>query len=371
MQMKIGENIKRLRRQNGMTQERLAELLGVSYAAVSKWESGNTCPDISLLVPLSEIFGVTTDELLGARQDAREARFHALKAELKEMRETGSYDAHIAAARRAVAEFPFSEELRHELFLALMRRTAVSDAPCENKIELLAEAERLGCALLAQTNDPQMRIDLTGQLVRLYASGLGDSERACRTADMLPTVAQSREIVKHYAIEGCQHIYGREAIDALVRNLSLIIRDLVLTDPEIDAETGVAMLRTSEQITRMIYGDDLLSRHETIIYDEFFAATLYLTAGQYHEMFDALESAYEHAIAFDKWDCRDRGKAYKSPFVYTVVGDGGDMAPPAQERTHNQCWHLLRRLEHDTFDPIRNDERFGAIVAKFAAHAEL
>lgn len=45
MKLKIGENIKRLRKQKGLTQEQLAELLNVSCAAVSKWESCDTYPD--------------------------------------------------------------------------------------------------------------------------------------------------------------------------------------------------------------------------------------------------------------------------------------------------------------------------------------
>ena len=65
MNLNIGTNIKRLRLEKGLTQEQLAELLCVSTAAVSKWESKNTYPDITLLFPLASIFGVTIDELMG------------------------------------------------------------------------------------------------------------------------------------------------------------------------------------------------------------------------------------------------------------------------------------------------------------------
>ncbi len=54
-----------LRLAKGLTQEQLAELLTISTAAVSKWEAKNTYPDITMLFPLAEIFGVTVDELLG------------------------------------------------------------------------------------------------------------------------------------------------------------------------------------------------------------------------------------------------------------------------------------------------------------------
>lgn len=63
--MTIGERIKALRKQHGMTQENLAEMLCVSYQAVSKWECGLTNPDLSLIAPLTRLFNISADELLG------------------------------------------------------------------------------------------------------------------------------------------------------------------------------------------------------------------------------------------------------------------------------------------------------------------
>ena len=63
--MTIGERIKMLRKQNNMTQENLAEHLCVSYQAVSKWECGLSSPDLSLIPPLTKLFNISADELLG------------------------------------------------------------------------------------------------------------------------------------------------------------------------------------------------------------------------------------------------------------------------------------------------------------------
>ncbi len=65
MNIKISENIKRLRREKRITQEELALIFNVTPAAVSKWENNETYPDITLLFPLSHFFGVTIDELMG------------------------------------------------------------------------------------------------------------------------------------------------------------------------------------------------------------------------------------------------------------------------------------------------------------------
>lgn len=61
----MGQVIKRLRKEKNFTQEELAEQLGVTFQAVSKWENGSGMPDISQIVPLATVFGVSTDTLFG------------------------------------------------------------------------------------------------------------------------------------------------------------------------------------------------------------------------------------------------------------------------------------------------------------------
>lgn len=65
----IGSRIAKFRKAKGMTQEELASKLGVSSQAVSKWENDASCPDISLLPQLSNVLGVTTDELLTGKSE--------------------------------------------------------------------------------------------------------------------------------------------------------------------------------------------------------------------------------------------------------------------------------------------------------------
>ncbi len=65
MSESMGSIIRRLRKERGLTQEELAELLGVTFQAVSKWENNMGMPDISQVVPLANVFGVTTDTIFG------------------------------------------------------------------------------------------------------------------------------------------------------------------------------------------------------------------------------------------------------------------------------------------------------------------
>ncbi|MBQ9745555.1 MAG: helix-turn-helix transcriptional regulator [Clostridia bacterium] len=85
MTIKISENIKRLRRNKNVTQEQIAEMLGVSVTAVSKWERGETYPDITMLFPLARYFGVSLDELMGYDEAKEKAEIHALRMEYREI----------------------------------------------------------------------------------------------------------------------------------------------------------------------------------------------------------------------------------------------------------------------------------------------
>lgn len=66
MEQTLGKRIVQNRKRMGLTQDQLAEKLGVTAQAVSKWENDQSCPDISILPKLAGIFGITTDELLGS-----------------------------------------------------------------------------------------------------------------------------------------------------------------------------------------------------------------------------------------------------------------------------------------------------------------
>ena len=80
--MNLGRAILELRRKNNVTQEDLAAELGVTAAAVSKWENGYTLPDVLMLCALADYFQVTTDELLGRNIPHKHAIVVAERKEL-------------------------------------------------------------------------------------------------------------------------------------------------------------------------------------------------------------------------------------------------------------------------------------------------
>ena len=88
MEMTIGRRIAQLRKEKGLTQDELSQMMEVSAQAVSKWENDQTCPDIASLPKLAKILGVTVDELLSGKEEnvpvARVLKPEARK-ELKDM----------------------------------------------------------------------------------------------------------------------------------------------------------------------------------------------------------------------------------------------------------------------------------------------
>ncbi len=81
----IGSRIGRYRKAKGLTQEALAEKLGVSSQAVSKWENDQSCPDISLLPLLCRILGITSDELLTGKNSEVKMMAPAERKALEEL----------------------------------------------------------------------------------------------------------------------------------------------------------------------------------------------------------------------------------------------------------------------------------------------
>ena len=103
----IGRTIARERRRTGMTQAALAEHLGVSKAAVSKWELGQSLPDVSLLPRIAAIFSLTLDELFDWRDKLSEQESAALYAEVYAL---GAHDLVAAHERlRALAADHYSD----------------------------------------------------------------------------------------------------------------------------------------------------------------------------------------------------------------------------------------------------------------------
>ena len=106
MEETLGKRIMRHRKSLGLTQDQLAEQLGVTAQAVSKWENDQSCPDITMLPKLSHIFGITTDQLLGSAPEESAPVFAGEVVEDSELdQEKTGWEFHWDASRKGHLTF--------------------------------------------------------------------------------------------------------------------------------------------------------------------------------------------------------------------------------------------------------------------------
>lgn len=113
MEMKLGSNISKLRKAKGLTQEQLAAAVGVSAPAVSKWESGSSCPDISLLCPLARVLGTNVDTLIQFEETLTEEELTKEMNTIVETARNGHcHDAEVAL-QNLLHTYPSSIQLKY------------------------------------------------------------------------------------------------------------------------------------------------------------------------------------------------------------------------------------------------------------------
>ncbi len=104
----MAERIRDKRRERGYTQEKLARLLDLTPAAISKWETGQAFPDISTLCPLAAAFGISVDELLGYDPEVSEEKAQELVAPAREKAFRGDAEGAAEACEAVMKDHPMS-----------------------------------------------------------------------------------------------------------------------------------------------------------------------------------------------------------------------------------------------------------------------
>ncbi len=133
MTIYLGENIKRLRREKGMTQETLAEFLSVSFQSISRWERGESYPDITLLPLLSKFFGVTVDELLGMNEAKDEEKIKEY-LELYDNMKLKDLPFTLENFKEAIKEFPRDFRILIRYMELLQEEKGIPNRPDYEKV---------------------------------------------------------------------------------------------------------------------------------------------------------------------------------------------------------------------------------------------
>ena len=118
MNMNLSEKLKSLRAEKGVSQEKLANYLNISFQAVSKWETGSAMPDIMLLPAISRFYGITVDELLQAETLDEHALFEEYNARSYDLFRCGDREENLKIWQEAYQKMPNSAEVKEMLMSA-------------------------------------------------------------------------------------------------------------------------------------------------------------------------------------------------------------------------------------------------------------
>lgn len=178
----LSENLKKYRILKNLTQEDVAECLGITPQSVSKWERGETCPDITLLPALANIFETSIDLLVGMDAiRAEETRYNIHKKAVDYQR-AGDYDSAEKTYREALLIYPNKPGMILGLASALALKGDTHEA-----IALMEKG------LPISINEKQ-KATMRATLCFLYLKA-GQEDKANCLASELPHMRESREVI--------------------------------------------------------------------------------------------------------------------------------------------------------------------------------
>lgn len=164
MDIRLKENIKAFRKERKMTQEQLAEILGVTVGAVYKWESGSSMPEIRLLIQLAQLFETSVDVLLGYGWET--GSMGQAAAKIREYKNSRNYDEGLRFAERALQKYPNSFDVVFQSAnLYFMSMVILRGESAERAITLYERA----IELIDQNSDPSIGvISIQNQIAACY-----------------------------------------------------------------------------------------------------------------------------------------------------------------------------------------------------------
>lgn len=156
--LKLADNIKRLRQEQNITQEQLAQFLNVTKASVSKWENGQTFPDVMMLPKLATYFDVTIDELLGYEPILSDEECRRIYGELCDDFADCDFNQALEKSRELVRKYYSCYQLLENIVIVWMNHYMF--APPEIGAEILEEALQLCERILKNSDDMRQCNDI-------------------------------------------------------------------------------------------------------------------------------------------------------------------------------------------------------------------
>ena len=174
MEIRIGNKIRELRKKHRLTQEQLADNIGVSFQAVSKWENDIALPDISLIPVIANYFGVSTDEVLCYDSTEKDNEIKNLVDKSYEFRETDPEEGR-RILEAGLKKYPDNDILLNNLLYVI------------NYSEYPDETISLASRLIDKTNCFEVKYDALRFLAYAY-NAKGDSQSAVAALEQIPEI---------------------------------------------------------------------------------------------------------------------------------------------------------------------------------------
>lgn len=338
MQLDLGNNIRQLRRRDKRTQESLAEALGVTSQAVSRWESGGSYPDMNLIPSIANFFGVSIDELFGYESD-RERRIDAMAAEIDRMNDQNSgrdvcITECIALARSALVEFPGNEKLMISLASALFKAGyvrygerhvidaegySVYDTEYHRGYAEWNEAVALYEKVLETLPWGKLQDRATDELSQLYLN-LGEYEKGNALAESAPSMWNSREFLRAYACDGKQGVRAQSiALLKIIRACSQFVLGITTGDQQhLSPKEKAGNIASAIRLFDLVCPDGNYGCYHAYVGSLEMLLSLYLWLDQQKDAaFEALDRAGENGLKFIAV-CEAGAARYTAPLVRLV-----------------------------------------------------
>ncbi len=357
--MSIGTTIKKLRRERDITQEQLAEYLGISASAVSQWECDKSCPDVSQLPILSNIFNVTTDEILSVNVKNNEKRIEGISKEAWNLFNGGKRGESETLLRRALYEFPNSHKLMKQLSMTLYSNAYSCGA---DKERLLDESLELSEKVMNECTEIEIKSEAIRTVVGVYTDRgrLADAEKC---AKQLPEITRNYLLATVYKGEKLAKLYKNALIQEQLTDALLYAQLLA----DLCDDSGCALYTDEEKLKihqkildvyKIIFEDeDFDFFSQFLVFSNKSMAYIYAKSGDADKVIAHLEEAVKYAAVFETYDWEH----VKTSLLFRGLCDGGWVKGAPDEKS----WVITQLAEwmqnDEDFDFVRNDARFKAV----------
>lgn len=352
--MSIGTTIKKLRRDRNITQEQLAEMLGVSTNAVSQWECDKTAPDISNLPVLANIFEVSADVLLeiDVAKSKKRAEIKEFTTKYAVLHSQGKAEERIKLSRAMQKKYPNDETVCYYLMRALQNLDID-----ENFDEIVMLGEQL-----IESANAEYRMGAVRGLCFTYLHK-GDRVKALQYADMMPPaedlrlhVLEGEELVRH-----CQNYFWR-----VCNQMYLYMKYLIdCKAAGYTSEEKHLMLELVYDIYNMIFLDkDFGFWNEQLAKICFFMAVESAKSGQSEKSIEELENMVKHLENYNNI----KEISHTSLLVNRIKVGINDTTKHTEETCGHSILRYLNNKENDgVFAFAKDDCRYAEIKKRLAA----